>query len=207
MFSSIDAAAASLTADGCCLRLLQAHAHAAHRPPASLWLRVSGLTPGAPSLRGAHLEVNGELAELLGVGGSEQHAAGQQQQQQPAAQPRLQNHTVESGVQQQGCSEQGQDQEGQEHIVQEQQLDQGEQEQQEQEQHCHREAALVSADDDVEEEAQASHQLGFRRLYLISTYVIGKERLLLAVAARTGRQLLVTQKKLRLLRWGGPTAA
>ncbi|KAI7842671.1 hypothetical protein COHA_003602 [Chlorella ohadii] len=59
-----------------------AHAHAAHRPPASLWLRVSGLTPGAPSLRGAHLEVNGELAELLGVGGSEQHAAGQQQQQQ-----------------------------------------------------------------------------------------------------------------------------
>ena len=65
----------------------QAHGHAAHRPPASLWLRVSGVTPGAPSLRGARLEVNAALAALLGAG--EQPAAGQLQQpagqQQPAA--------------------------------------------------------------------------------------------------------------------------
>jgi hypothetical protein len=43
----------------------------------------------------------------------------------------------------------------------------------------------------------------FRRLYLISTYVIGKERLLLAVAQRTGRRLVVTQRKLDVLRWVG----
>ncbi len=79
-----------MTADGCCLRFLQAHAHTPHRPPASLWLRVSGLTPGAPSLRGAHLEVNGELAELLGVSDSEQHAAGQQQQGQQQQQQQRQ---------------------------------------------------------------------------------------------------------------------
>jgi hypothetical protein len=59
------------------------------------------------------------------------------------------------------------------------------------------------AEDAAEEAAQAQQQLGFRRLYLISTYVIGKERLLLAVAERTGRKLLVTQRKLRLLRWVG----
>jgi hypothetical protein len=59
------------------------------------------------------------------------------------------------------------------------------------------------AEDAAEEAAQAQQQLGFRRLYLISTYVIGKERLLLAAAERTGRKLLVTQRKLRLLRWVG----
>lgn len=59
------------------------------------------------------------------------------------------------------------------------------------------------AEDAAEEAAQAQQQLGFRRLYLISTYVIGKERLLLAVAERTGRKMLVTQRKLRLLRWVG----
>lgn len=68
-----------------CPPTLQAHAHAAHRHPASLWLRVSGVTPGAPSLRGARLEVNAELAALLGVElgpESEQHPAGQQEQEQ-----------------------------------------------------------------------------------------------------------------------------
>lgn len=38
---------------------------------------MSGVTPGAPSLRGARLEVNAALAALLGAG--EQPAAGQQQ--------------------------------------------------------------------------------------------------------------------------------
>lgn len=33
--------------------------------PASLWLRLSGLHAGAPSLAGAQLEVNAELAALL----------------------------------------------------------------------------------------------------------------------------------------------
>jgi hypothetical protein len=41
----------------------------------------------------------------------------------------------------------------------------------------------------------------FRRLYLISTYVIGKERLLLATADATGRRLVVTQRKMDVLRW------
>jgi hypothetical protein len=41
----------------------------------------------------------------------------------------------------------------------------------------------------------------FRRLYLISTYVIGKERLLLATAEATGRRLVVTQRKMDVLRW------
>lgn len=44
--------------------------HGIRRPPASLWLRISGLQPGAPSLRCARLQVNAELAALLG--GSEQ---------------------------------------------------------------------------------------------------------------------------------------
>lgn len=57
-----------------CPAPLQAHsaAAAAARPPASLWLRVSGLAPGAPSLRAARLEVSAELAALLG--GGEQRA-------------------------------------------------------------------------------------------------------------------------------------
>jgi hypothetical protein len=38
----------------------------AHGPrPASLWLRISGLQPGTKTLRGAVLEVNGELAAVL----------------------------------------------------------------------------------------------------------------------------------------------
>jgi DNA ligase-1 len=41
----------------------------------------------------------------------------------------------------------------------------------------------------------------FRRLYLISTYVIGKERLLLATSEATGRRLVVTQRKMDVLRW------
>lgn len=48
--------------------------------------------------------------------------------------------------------------------------------------------------------AQCAGRQWFRRLYLISTYVIGKERLLLAVAARTGHKLVVTQRKLEVLR-------
>jgi hypothetical protein len=81
-----------------------------------------------------------------------------------------------------------------------------EQQQQQQQQEVVAAAAAGGDDDDIEEQQQAQQQLGFRRLYMISTYVIGKERLLLAVAARTGRKLLVTQRKLRLLRWV-PTAS
>lgn len=39
--------------------------------PASLWLRLSGLRTGAPSLAGAQLEVNAELAALLQSGDAE----------------------------------------------------------------------------------------------------------------------------------------
>jgi hypothetical protein len=84
-----------------------------------------------------------------------------------------------------------------------------EQQQQQQQQEVVAAAATATAavdDDDVEEAQQAQQALGFRRLYMISTYVIGKERLLLAVAACTGRKLLVTQRKLRLLRWVQHTA-
>lgn len=50
--------------------LTQAHLRSSggRAPPASLWLRVSGLRPGAPSLAGARLEVGEELATLLGEG-------------------------------------------------------------------------------------------------------------------------------------------
>jgi hypothetical protein len=40
----------------------------------------------------------------------------------------------------------------------------------------------------------------FRRLYLISTYVIGKERLLLEISARTGLKICVTARKHEVLR-------
>ena len=38
---------------------------AASARPASLWLRLSGLQPGALTLRGARLEVSAELGALL----------------------------------------------------------------------------------------------------------------------------------------------
>lgn len=56
------------------------------------------------------------------------------------------------------------------------------------------------AEGELDSQVTAGEQLGFRRIYLISTYVIGKERLLLAVARRTGRRLLVTHRKLQVLK-------
>lgn len=62
---------------------LQAH-RAAGRPPASLWLRVSGLQPGAASLRGAALEVNAELSALLGEGPEAREALAQRLSEAPS---------------------------------------------------------------------------------------------------------------------------
>lgn len=56
------------------------------------------------------------------------------------------------------------------------------------------------AEDEPDSQVTAGEALGFKRLYLISTYVIGKERLLLAVARRTGKRLFVTHRKLQVLR-------
>lgn len=55
-------------------------------------------------------------------------------------------------------------------------------------------------DDELDSQVTAGEALGFKRLYLISTYVIGKERLLLAVARRTGKRLFVTHRKLQVLK-------
>jgi len=71
-------------------------------------------------------------------------------------------------------------------------------------------AAAYDAEAGVEDEAAAADAsaerpgitgVTWQRIYLISTYVVGKERLLLATAQRTGRRLLVTPRKLRLLRY------
>lgn len=61
----------------------QAH-RLAGRPPASLWLRVSGVQPGPASLRGAHLQVGDELAALLGQGEAQQAALAQRLAESPS---------------------------------------------------------------------------------------------------------------------------
>jgi hypothetical protein len=132
----------------------------------------------------------------------DEEAAGQQLEAGPTPDQAVQGQQQHPSSSPATGDEQQQQQQEQEQE-QEQQGHQDEQQEQQDRQHQQgpSEPPLAADFDDAEEQQQAQQQLGFRRLYLISTYVIGKERLLLAVAARTGRKLLVTQKKLRLLRW------
>jgi len=131
-----------------------------------------------------------------------------QQEQQEVKQPQHDGSECDHGKN--GCRlAQQQPEEGA--CQQQEQAERQEQQQQQQQQPAadqpQQEMRAVDAEDDEEQVQQAQQQLGFRRLYLISTYVIGKERLLLSVAARTGRKLLVTQRKLRLLRYVSVTPA
>ena len=65
---------------------------------------------------------------------------------------------------------------------------------------CFQEEAVQYVASTVDRLLTEQRQQGLKRVYLISTYVIGKERLLVAVYRRTGCKIGVTQQKMDTMR-------
>lgn len=61
---------------------------------------------------------------------------------------------------------------------------------------CFQEEAVQYVASTVSRLLNEQKQQGLKRMYVISTYVIGKERLLVAVHRQTGCKIGVTQQKL-----------
>ena len=65
---------------------------------------------------------------------------------------------------------------------------------------CFQEEAVQYVASTVDRLLVEQRQQGLKRVYVISTYVIGKERLLVAVHRQTGCKIGVTQQKLDTMR-------